>query len=361
MKRILIVANDLAIGGIQRSLTELLRSLSGRVDLSVSLLLCDARGELVGSLPSDITLLPTPRWAEVSVKPLSECRAIGARYGAFRAAASGFARLFGKGLPTRALCRLIGDLGEYDVAISYSQPIGDRAFCALTNEIVLYCCRADRKVTFVHCDFGRYGGNCRANRRLYRRFDKVAAVSDSVGRAFADCLPELRERVVTVRNICNSDEVRALADDSSVIYRGTGKAIVTVARLSAEKGLLRCLPIFADLRDRGAEFEWHIVGGGPLEDELRTRIAELGLSDRVILEGEQTNPYRFMKNADLFLLPSYHEAAPMVFAEAQALRLPILTTETLSARELVADTDAGKVCENSDGGIAAALEEILLK
>lgn len=361
MKRILIVANDLNVGGIQRSLIELLRSLAGDGELSVSLLVCDAGGELASRLPQGIELLPTPSWAGVSVKPLSECRVMGKKYAALRAAGSAWSRVFGKALPARSLCRLIGDLGEYDVAISYSQPIGDRAFCALTNEIVLYCCRAERKVTFVHCDFGRYGGNCRANRRLYRHFDNVAAVSDSVGRAFVDCLPELRERVVTVRNICNTDEVRALAADSPVIYRGTGKVLVTVARLSAEKGLLRCLPIFADLSDRGADFEWHIVGGGPLEGELRSRIAELGLSDRVILEGEQANPYRYMKNADLFFLPSYHEAAPMVFAEAQALGLPILTTETLSARELVADVGAGKACENSDRGIAAALEEILLK
>ncbi len=361
MKRILIVANDLNIGGIQQSLIELLRSLAGDGELSVSLLVCDAGGELASRLPQGIELLPTPRAAEVAVKPLAECRALGKRYAALRAVGSAWSRVFGKALPARVLCRLIGDLGEYDVAISYSQPIGDRAFCALTNEIVLYCCRAERKVTFVHCDFGRYGGNCRANRRLYRRFDNVAAVSDSVGRAFSDCIPELRDRVVTVRNICNADGVRALAAADPVEYRAGGTVIVTVARLSAEKGLLRCLPPLADLRDRGADFEWHIVGGGPLEGELRARISELGLSGRVILEGEQGNPYRYMKNADLFLLPSYHEAAPMVFAEAQALGLPILTTDTLSARELVADAGAGRVCENTDEGISAALEEILLK
>ena len=66
-----------------------------------------------------------------------------------------------------------------------------------------------------------------------------------------------------------------------------------------------------------------------------------------------------MKNADLLLLPSRHEAAPMVFDEARCLFLPVLTTDTCSAYEMVADAGAGWVCENSIQGISHELERIL--
>jgi len=62
-----------------------------------------------------------------------------------------------------------------------------------------------------------------------------------------------------------------------------------------------------------------------------------------------------MKNADLFLMTSYHEAAPMVIDEARALGLPILTTETTSAHDMVTDRHCGWVCENSQSAINTAL------
>ena len=151
------------------------------------------------------------------------------------------------------------------------------------------------------------------------------------------------------------EEILRLAEERPVQY--AQKTIVTVARLSEEKGLLRCVPIFAKLRAEGVQVRWHIVGGGPLENELKSAIREAELEDCIILEGQQTNPYRFLKNADYLFLPSFHEAAPVVFDEAIVLEVPILTTDTLSARELVIQNGAGMVC----GGEAEEIYQMLRK
>ena len=86
---------------------------------------------------------------------------------------------------------------------------------------------------------------------------------------------------------------------------------------------------------------------------------ELGISGRVVFHGEQGNPYRYMKNADLLLMTSYHEAAPMVIDEARALGLPVLTTETTSSHEMVTEVGCGWVCENSQSALETALERVL--
>jgi glycosyltransferase involved in cell wall biosynthesis len=57
---------------------------------------------------------------------------------------------------------------------------------------------------------------------------------------------------------------------------------------------------------KGLPVALHIVGGGPMESFLRERAAELKVTDFVHFYGEQRNPYRYMKNADLFLMSSYH-------------------------------------------------------
>ena len=86
---------------------------------------------------------------------------------------------------------------------------------------------------------------------------------------------------------------------------------------------------------------------------------KLGLSDCVDFLGALGNPYPFFKASDLLLVPSYDEAAPMVFGEAEYFNLPILTTDTTSAKELVEDRNIGFAVENSDGALEKKLAEIM--
>ena len=137
------------------------------------------------------------------------------------------------------------------------------------------------------------------------------------------------------------------------------QTFVTVARLSEEKGILRCIPIFKKIKEDGYEFEWHIVGDGAMRCAIEKEIARYGLEKNIVLEGEQLNPYRYLKNANYFLLPSFHEAAPMVFDEANTLNVPMLTTKTLSAIEMVEKRGAGLVCENNEDAIYEMLHRVI--
>ena len=356
--KILIVINHMKVGGIQKSLLELLKVLSNCSEYDVSLFCCKATGAFLNQVPKQIKVLPENDYAVVTETALSECRNIGKRYYIFRMLSAFWSKYLTKALPTAVLCKFIGKIGEeYDIAISYSQPIEDHAFCNLTNEIVLNCTQADYKITFVHCDFGSYGGNTKRNRKIYRRFDRIAAVSESVGNRFAEIMPECFEKIQTVYNFCDYNEIEQLAAQNPLVY--TKKTFVTVARLSEEKGILRCIPIFARLKKDGYDFEWHIVGGGSLKRAVEEKIACYSLKQNIILEGEQLNPYRYIKNADYFLLPSFHEAAPMVFDEAFMLGVPVLTTRTLSAVEKVGKCRHGLVCENNEEAIYDMLYRVI--
>lgn len=358
MKKILIVTNHMKVGGIQKSLLELLKSLAKCDEYQVSLFCCKKTGAFIDQIPAKIKILQENPYAITTEQALSDCKKQGTRYYIFRMIASLWSKCFTKSLPAHVLCRRIGVLdGEYDIAISYSQPIADHEFCNLTNEIVLNCVCAKRKITFVHCDFGSYGGNTKRNRKLYKRFDSIAAVSDSVGRRFSEIIPEVSDKVYTVYNFCDCAEIEQLAQQDSVVYMT--KTLVTVARLSEEKGILRCIPIFNKLFREGYSFEWHIVGGGPQKNAIEKKIEECDLGQTVILEGEQLNPYRYLKNADYLLVPSFHEAAPMVFDEAFTLGVPVLTTNTLSAKELIEKRQIGLVCENNDEAIYNMIKQAL--
>ena len=102
----------------------------------------------------------------------------------------------------------------------------------------------------------------------------------------------------------------------------------------------------------------YVVGNGAMRGKLLELTRDLKVEEDVFFCGEQSNPYRYMKNADLLLISSYHEAAPMVIDEARSLGLPILTTKTTSSKDMVCDAKCGWECENSQNGITQALGEL---
>lgn len=117
----------------------------------------------------------------------------------------------------------------------------------------------------------------------------------------------------------------AKATDSPITKQPGDKFIVSVARLSPEKRqmtLVEAMPHIADQRVKLV-----LAGGGPSEQDLKQRVAELGLEDRVIFTGMLSSDEvaALLKQSDVFSLASYHfDNQPMTFLEAAAAGLPIV-------------------------------------
>ena len=71
------------------------------------------------------------------------------------------------------------------------------------------------------------------------------------------------------------------------------------------------------------------------------------------------NPYGYLKAADVLLIPSFSEAAPMVIGEAAILGTPVLSTRTSSAEEMIVRPGYGWVCDNTQSGITEGLGLLL--
>lgn len=357
MKKLLFVINHMNMGGIQKALVELLKSINGKYD--IYLLSIRPNGVLLNEIPSGIHLLKASKPLLASELSSQETKQLGIITYGMRMLASAWTKAFSKRLPAYIITKYMQkSLGKFDVAISYTQPIRSKRLFNLSNEVVLNSCQAEKKISFIHCDYANYGGNDAVNRQIYKKMDMIAAVSDSVGQCLKAQIPEVSDKVITVRNCCNQDYVMSLSEVDTVFYKEK-YPIVTVARLSEEKGLVRCVSMMAKLKAEGFDVKWHIIGAGPEEDRLKKEILNYHAEKYVVLYGEQKNPYRFLKNAKLFLLPSFHEAAPMVFDEASCLKIPILSTETTSAVEMVEKQGNGWVCKIDDNSLLSKLEGVL--
>lgn len=353
MKKIIIVNNNMKVGGVQKSLYNLLWETEGKYE--VTLLLFCRLGEYADKLPPGVRVLEVGGLLRYLGISQGECRGLAEKLTRLTLAA--LSRVFGRAAVLKLLCMTRKKLPEtYDCAISFLHNGRPEALYGGTQDFVLHCVRAKKKIAFLHGDYRSCGADNPRNNRMMARFDVIAACSDGCRKAFCEVMPELAERCVTVRNFHRLEEIRALARKEPVCYEKGCIHVVMVSRLSHEKAIHRAVAAAGKAAEQGLTMLLHLVGGGPEEAALRTQAEALGIRDRVRFYGQQSNPYRFLKNADLFLLTSYHEAAPMVIEEARCLGIPVLTTRTTSSEEMVTRENCGWVCENEQ----EALDEVLL-
>ena len=112
--------------------------------------------------------------------------------------------------------------------------------------------------------------------------------------------------------------------DDTVVSMPTGKIVVSVGRLSYEKGYDLLIRAFALVKQKHPEWNLLILGDGVLRQQLERLVVELGLEGRVFMPGAVENPYRYLSRADLYVLPSRIEGFGMVLCEAMACGLAVV-------------------------------------
>jgi len=352
MKKIIIVNNNMKIGGVQKSLCNLLWAIEKDYDITLSLF--RASGELLDTLPPSVKVIESKGPFRLLGMSQSESKSSVKDY-LLRAALALHSRVFGRSSTLGLMLKYQPKLPDkYDFAISYLHNGRRKAFYGGTQEYVLHCINADKKIAFLHADYVKCGANHKENDALMESFDVIAACSEGCKAVFDSALPHLADRCHTVCNCHNFDLIKRMASDDPIIYDESYVNVITVSRISHEKGLDRAIRSLERAVLNGCKVKLHIVGGGPKKAELEQLVDELNLNNNVSFYGEQKNPYKYMKNADLLLLSSYHEAAPMVIDEALCLGVPTLTTKTTSSKDMVEDRACGWVCENTDEALIEA-------
>ena len=121
--------------------------------------------------------------------------------------------------------------------------------------------------------------------------------------------------------------------------------VVTLGRLAREKSVGTILEAVARAASRDDRVRLVVIGGGPLEDELRARAAEADLVGRVMLTGAKPRleALALLAGADLFAFASQTETQGLVLAEALAAGLPAVAVDGPGVRDSVRDEIDGLV------------------
>lgn len=357
MKKMLFVINNMEIGGIQKSLVNLLEAIKKEYD--ISLVIFAPEGKLMESLPKDIKIVPVNPLLQVLGISQKQAYGRGRKIVLLQTFGAVWSRIFGNQSIINWLVKKEKISDYYDCAISYSQFPPLKYFIGGTNEFALNSVNAKTKIAFIHSDFQNCGGNSKYAREKYKLFDKIAFCSKSAQHSFLQIMPMLKEKTYVVKNFNSYEKIKKLAFDNTVKYEKNTFNVISISRLSTEKGINRGIKAVAHCLKQGIKVNYHIIGVGPDEKRLMDIVNEYKIKENIFFHGETDNPYRFLPNADLLLFPSIHEAAGLVIEEAASLGIPVLASKTISSKEMVLDNGFGWVCENNQQFFDTYLEKLL--
>ncbi len=179
------------------------------------------------------------------------------------------------------------------------------------------------------------------NDRLYAASHRILAASGFLaGRVRARGVEP--EKVFVLYNHIDCDLFTPAPDAAEAPFNPV-PIILTVARLHWKKALQDGLYALAELRRRGMDFRYRLVGEGSDRAALEGAVADLGLGDCVEFVGtlERTGVRDAMRQADVFFLPSVREEFGCVLGEAQASGTPIVATRVGGIPEVVEDSVTG--------------------
>ncbi|HEV2044219.1 MAG TPA: glycosyltransferase family 4 protein, partial [Sphingomicrobium sp.] len=142
----------------------------------------------------------------------------------------------------------------------------------------------------------------------------------------------------------------------------TGRQLLCVGRLSAEKGQTGLLDVFAAIHERIDDARLELIGTGPDEEALRTRTASLGLEEAVSFAGRRSEADTLVAiaKADILVVASLMEGLPIVLMEAMALGTAVIAPRLAGIPELVEDGRTGLLFTPSDWSeLALKIERLL--
>ena len=234
---------------------------------------------------------------------------------------------------------------DYDVEIAYLEFGPTKVIASSTN-------KKATKIAWIHCDFEIAIKDkqqfIKKAQKWYNKYDKVVCVSEKCRKSYVSMFGNEPKAVVLHNVIDERETIEKAKCPLPDNMQKNGLTLCTVGRLSSPKNYLRLLKAAFRLHEEGAVFTLWFVGDGEQRELLQKYINDNNMSSYVRMFGFQTNPYPFMKAADLLVCSSDYEGFSTFATEAVVLNKWFLTTDCSGMHEILDDYPYGIITQNDD-------------
>lgn len=291
MKKIAIFQYDLGMGGIQKSLINLLTNID-KTNYEIDLYLFDKNNFFDKNLDVNIIYLKKYLY-------------------------------FFRFIPFNLLKKITKKQvkKEYDIVIDFNSYSMECAVNAVKT-------KAKRKIIWCHNDLEKKYENDLKYRILwfffkkkYDYFDEVVAVSEGAKESVIKKLNFKENDIKVIPNMIDTNEIiEKSKQDVDVIKNPNHYNLVTVGRICHQKGYDILIDLIKQTNNK--ELDLYIIGDGEDYNKIKKQIEDYNLSN-IYLLGKTNNPFMYMKQMDGFILTSRYEGQGMVILEAKTLGLDI--------------------------------------
>ena len=249
---------------------------------------------------------------------------------------------------------------DYDIIVSYLEGPSARAVAGCINpktKLICWIHTQHQTMKFAAKSFR----NAKESQYCYGRFDKIVGVSKTVMQDFQEIFHR-DENICVVYNTIESDVIMKKSQEAFDDFAFSEKEInlISVGKLIPVKGYDRLVNITKRLKEDGFPVHTYIVGKGEEKAALEKQIAECGIESNWTFVGFQSNPYKYVKAADLYVCSSRREGFSTAVTESLIIGTPVVSTNCSGAYELLGyNNEYGIVTENEEESLYQGIKRML--
>lgn len=241
---------------------------------------------------------------------------------------------------------------KYDVAIGF-----------LEKTSIYFCVdkvSANKKIGFIHNDYRELGLNPRIDKEYFEKLDNIFTVSENCLNILKDEFQNEKYKFGIMRNVVSVSMINKMATTHESVYKKDKEQIlISIGRLHKQKGFDIAIDTCKKLIDKGYDIKWYVIGEGEERDELEKLIAKNNLEDKFILLGIKSNPYPFIKQADIYVQSSRYEGKSIALDEAKILRKPIIITNYTTAKDQIENGENGLIVDTNADSLEEGIEILI--
>ncbi len=353
MKNIAILLPAMRMGGAEKVFLNFLSDL--KQYYKVTVILNKREGELLNELPEQLEVLEHPilSFKQVVRRDIQKINWKGLLFDFIY-----YFRVKSNRISEKDYEQLISRMPmlerKFDCAIAYVGNVSTQIF-ELKHRIM-----ADKKIVWIHGETNELHDS-ELFGKIYSSFDKIYTVSQVSRKHFIEKYPSCSFITdVYYNRIVAQDIVEKAKMPVKFGMNPNSINIVTVGRMSPEKGQILIPDIVRILRSKNMPIEWYMIGDGTEKTVIENRCSELQMSPYVHFLGTITNPYPYMKACDIYVQPSFEEGYSTTICEAGILGKPIVGTITSGGiTEQIIDGFSGLLAQPTADSLSCKIEYLI--
>lgn len=369
MKKIAFILSSMNMGGTEKVLLNMINSMDFN-EYDIDIYLLEKKGALLKDVPKNVNLYEIENYKEIKnfvhgniyVNFRNELK----KLHFFKAVKLGIAYTISKikddiTIYYDSFSNVVNSVNEeYDLVAAYEGPMN------FITYLVDKKFNSYKKAAWIHFDISKMGYTSLGASSVYDHIDQIYIVSEYAKRQFINEFPKLEEKCKVFYNILPKSKIIKKGDLlPEVFFDSNYINILTIGRISRQKGQDIIPKIIYLLKKEGYSVRWYLIGGIEKYDSedpvqvIRKEEIKYGISDEIVFLGIKDNPYPYIKMCDIYVQPSRYEGYCTTTNEAKLFNVPIITTNVSGADEQFINGITGIITELDCNKIANEIMKII--